>query len=94
MNKKQLSYIALVVITILSIPFITMQFTSEVNWSTFDFIIASILLFGFITLAVYSIKSIKNPKIRIGLILGIIILFLLIWTELAVGIFNSPFAGS
>lgn len=94
MNKKELSYIALVVITILSIPFIAMQFTSEVNWSTFDFIIASILLFGFITLAVYLIKSIKNQKIRIGLVIGIIILFLLIWAELAIGIFNSPFAGS
>jgi len=94
MSKKAFVNIAVVVIAILSIPFIAMQVTNQVNWSIFDFIIAGIILFGFITLAVYFIKSIKNPKIRIGLILGIIFLFLLIWAELAIGIFNSPFAGS
>ncbi|MBF1148374.1 MAG: hypothetical protein HXL67_01195, partial [Cloacibacterium normanense] len=31
---------------ILVIPFIGMQFTKEINWSSFDFLVAGILLFG------------------------------------------------
>lgn len=31
---------------LLVIPFIGMQFTKEINWSGFDFLIAGILLFG------------------------------------------------
>jgi len=40
------------------------------------------------------LKTIKNTKYRILIIGLILILFLLTWAELAVGIFDSPFAGS
>jgi len=36
----------------------------------------------------------KQLNTRIAIISFIILLFLLIWIELAVGIFNSPFAGN
>jgi len=70
-----------------------MQFTNEVNWNLFDFIIAAFLLLstGF-TINFILIKA-KFKKYRTELIIAIFIILTLIWAELAVGIFGSPFAG-
>ncbi len=71
-----------------------MQFTAEVNWSLFDFIAAGILLLGTglaIEFVLQKVKSIKNRILILGII---IILLLLLWVELAVGVFGSPIAGS
>ena len=42
--SKRISSYILLVIALLSIPLIAMQFTSEVNWTLFDFLVASFLL--------------------------------------------------
>jgi len=42
----------------------------------------------------FILRKINNTKSRIGVVAVVLVLFLLIWAELAVGIFNSPFAGS
>ncbi len=71
-----------------------MQFTEEVNWSVFDFIIGGALLF-LVGLALnVAWITIQKKEHRIILCLVILFLFVLIWAELAVGIFNSRFAGS
>jgi len=79
---------------LLLIPFIAMRFTKEVNWSRFDFILMGILLATTGLVCEYVYRKITNPKIKIAVIVGIVILFLLLWVELAVGIFNSPISGS
>ncbi|WGD35154.1 hypothetical protein [Olleya sp. YS] len=94
MSKKTVLYIVIIVMIILSIPLIAMQFTNTVNWSVFDFLVAGVLLVSLGLIATYLAKTIKNPNIKIVIIIVLIVLFLLIWAELAVGIFNSPFAGS
>lgn len=79
---------------LLPIPLIAMQFTSEVEWSFFDFLIMGILLIvtGLgIELALRLVPSTKNRIIICGFFLGA---FFLIWAEFAVGIFGTPFAGS
>lgn len=92
-NKSQ-QKILIAVAAILSIPLVAMQITNEVNWSLTDFIIMGILLTitGFSCEYIY--RSIPNKKHKFAVIAGILILLVLIWIELAVGIFNSPFAGS
>jgi len=40
------------------------------------------------------LRRIKSIDKRILIIGAIVVLFLLIWAELAVGIFGTPFAGS
>lgn len=40
------------------------------------------------------LKLIKNKKIRWITIALLCLIFLLVWAELAVGIFDTPFAGS
>jgi len=78
---------------ILLIPLITMQFTDEVNWSLFDFILmgAMLTITGFSVGTIY--KKVKNGNVSPILILYVILIFLLVWAELAVGLFGTPFAG-
>ena len=79
---------------LLSIPLIAMQLTDEVNWSFFDFLIMGIML-SITGLALgIIIKKIKYHKYRNIFIAIIIMIFLLIWAELGVGLFGTPFAGN
>lgn len=91
---KRLTIICLSVLGILLINFMAMFFTSEVNWSAFDFMVAGILLFG-IGLSIDQVL-LRVKTLRMRLVLCGLILFglFLLWAELAVGIFGSPIAGS
>jgi len=93
MKSKGIIIVLIVAALILLIPLIAMQYTDEVDWSALDFVIAYILLAA-VGLSVYFIsKLIKKPKRKWLIIAVIILLFVLVWTELAVGIFGTPFAG-
>ena len=95
MNKnKRIVTILLAVPLLLLIPFIAMQFSSEVNWSVFDFLLMGLLLLGVGLVFETVLRKVANKVNRIGLIAIILITFLLIWAELAVGIIGTPFAGS
>lgn len=84
---QHLVFIALGTVLILLVPLIAMQFTREVNWSLNDFITAGILLFS--TGLIYELLSRKFNKHK--LLVGIVVLlgFLYLWAELAVGIFTN-----
>ena len=64
------------------------------NWSPFDFIIAAVLLFGTAFLIHLVIRSEKAFRHKLMICLAIVFVLVLVWVELAVGIFGSPFAGS
>ncbi|MDX1372897.1 MAG: hypothetical protein R3321_10525 [Nitrososphaeraceae archaeon] len=94
MKKKNILRVIIIVMVVLIIPLLAMQFTEEVDWSLFDFIVAGILLSGLgfgIELIVVKAQSFGK---RLVFILLLLFMFLLIWAELAVGIFGTPFAGS
>ncbi len=93
MQNKRLIIIVLTSVIILLIPLIAMQFTDEVNWSLFDFIIAGALLLGTGLMCELAIRKVDKIKYRIAICLAILVLLLLIWAELAVGIFGTPFSG-
>ena len=71
-----------------------MRFTDEVNWTTSDFIIAGSLLVGSGLISEIVLRKIKNINYKVGLIMAILIIVILIWIELAVGIFGTQFGGS
>ena len=83
-----------IVALVLLIPLVAMQFTKEVNWDLTDFITMGILLF--ITGMGIEIvtRKVQSTKLKLALTLTILFILFLIWAELAVGIFGSPFAGS
>jgi len=94
MKNKRLIIILASVSVILLIPFIAMQFTDEVNWSFRDFAIMGVLLYGTGLICELVLRTVKSVPGRILICAGVVIAFLLIWAELAVGIFGTPFAGS
>ena len=79
---------------LLTIPLIAMQLTDEVEWSLFDFIIMGTLLLITGLMGEIIFKRVKNSKHRLILYIIIAMIFFLVWAELAVGIFGTPFAGS
>ncbi|MGB5418090.1 hypothetical protein [Algibacter sp.] len=92
--SKRLKTISICIIALLLIPLISMQFTDEVNWTLGDFIAAAILLFGAGISMEFFLKKFTKTSHRIIIISIIIVLLVLLWAELAVGIFGSPLAGS
>ncbi|HET8808676.1 MAG TPA: hypothetical protein VFM65_00235 [Flavobacteriaceae bacterium] len=92
-NKRLIGILTGVAI-LLFIPLIAMQFTEEVNWNLFDFIVMGILLLGTGLLCELVMRKVKKSEYRIAICAGILIAFFFIWVELAVGIFGTPFAGS
>nr|WP_309760802.1 hypothetical protein [Flavobacterium sp.] len=94
MENKRLIGIVLTVVVLLLIPLIVMQFTNEVNWTLFDFVVAGVVLLGTGFICELVIRKVKKTNHRIILCGGILAALLLIWIELAVGIFGTPLAGS
>jgi hypothetical protein len=93
-HKKNVAHIMIGTALILSIPLIAMQFSDEVDWSAGDFIIKGMLLFGTGMIYEFLVKKLRTTTqqlIAAGLLLAAL---LLLWAELAVGVFGSPFAGS
>lgn len=77
------------------IPLVAMQFTSEVDWTMFDFIVMGILISGTGLMIVLASRMIKNPTHRAIAIMALIAVLLITWVHLAVGIVDSwPLAGS
>jgi|TARA_B110000091_G_scaffold165027_1_gene176345 hypothetical protein len=79
---------------LLLIPLIGMAITDEINWSPFDFIIMGSLLIVLsigINFVSNQTKNFKNRVLYIGIL---VLIFMLIWVELAVGVFGTPFGGS
>lgn len=90
---KRIKFILLIVAFLLLIPLIAMQFTDEVNWGIFDFLVAGILLGGTGIGLELILRKIKTRRNRIVLIVTLCLTMLLIWVELAVGIFGTPIGG-
>ncbi len=93
-RNKRLTGIVLTVALLLLVPFIAMQFTNEVNWSLFDFVVAGVLLLGTGLLCELVMRKVSKIGYRIAICVVLLTVLLLIWIELAVGIFGTPFAGS
>jgi len=94
MKIKRLVIIPSVVAIPLLVPLIVMQFTNEVSWTLFDFIVAAFLLFIAAMAVGLIIRKVKDKTYRIIFSAVVFALFLLIWAEIAVGIFGTPFAGT
>ena len=77
-----------VIVTLLLIPFIAMQFTTEVKWTLLDFMVMSGLLATTGAAIEIILRTFKTKKQRLILSMVTVFLFLLTWAELAVGIFN------
>ena len=73
---------------LLATPLVAMQFTSEVDWSVGDFLVIGSLLAVLGLLLEGAARVARTPRNRAILMFAAVIGFLLVWAELAVGIFD------
>lgn len=93
MNKRLIGLVVLA-LAILSVPLIAMQFSSSWNWDGTDFLVMGFLLISTSLLCEWVLRKVKSTRARILLCGGILLCLLLIWAELAVGVFGTQWAGS
>jgi hypothetical protein len=74
---------------LLVLPFVAMQFTGEVKWSPGDFLFAA-LMFGTVGLLLeLAVRASPDWSYRGGVALAVLAGFVLIWSNLAVGILGN-----
>lgn len=92
--NKRLIGIVLTVVVLLLIPFTAMQFSEEVKWTLSDFVVAGTLLLGTGLLCELVIRKVRSTRRRVLICAVLLLMLLLVWAELAVGVFGTPLAGS
>lgn len=74
---------------LLLLPLIAMQFTDQVVWTGFDFAFAATLIFGVLAIFELAVRKTANRAYRAGVIFALVVSFLLIWINAAVGIIDG-----
>lgn len=104
-KNKRLIGILLAIVIILMVPLLSMQFNigfpdpgqegvNEFNWDAFDFAVMGTLLVTMGLIFEIAARNVKTIEQRVVIGMVVLTALFLIWVELAVGIFGSPFAGS
>lgn len=89
MEVRRIIRVALITGLLLLVPFIAMQFTDEVNWTAGDFVVMGTLLLivGFVFELI--VRRVKDKDRRFVAAVVLLLAFLYVWAELAVGIFTN-----
>lgn len=87
--KKNILRSALITGAVLLVPFLGMQFSAEVQWTFFDFVLMGALIFA--TGLAYEVVADKggNAVYRLAVAVAFLTVFLLAWVNGAVGIIGS-----
>jgi hypothetical protein len=88
-QTKRLIGIVLIIALLLLIPLITMQFTDEVKWTLFDFVIMGAALFGVGFAYELAARRSEKTVYRVAFGIGLAGAFLLFWVNGAVGIIGN-----
>lgn len=94
MRNKRLVIILAAIAALLLLPLVAMQFSDEVKWTPFDFVVAGALLLG--AGLTYEAVARKGHSRAYRLTVGVVIaaVLVMVWLELAVGVFGTPWGGS
>ena len=83
-----------ITLLLLLIPLMANWLNNEFHWKFGDFILMGAMIYGLGLISLILMNVAKNKILR-WIVTGLFFLiFLLIWVELAVGIFDTPFGGS
>jgi hypothetical protein len=75
--------------TLLLLPWIAMQFTAEVNWDGFDFLVFGAMLATACIACEIAVRASRSNTYRLAAAMAAGTGFLLVWINLAVGIIGS-----
>lgn len=78
-----------VIATLIALPAVAMQFTSEVNWTASDFIAAAVMLGGVGLAFEMAVRASGNMAYRAGAAIALGLSLLMLWANAAVGIAGS-----
>ena len=81
-------------LALLALPAVAMLFTAEVNWGPEDFAVGGVLLLGTALVLDRVLGSDLGRRTMLLAAGAVLLALLLVWAELAVGLFGSPLAGS
>lgn len=89
MNSNKLRTTYWVIAALLMVGAVTAnQFSAEFTWNKYDFLIFGIMLLGAGLAVELALMITKKPSHRLLSMVVIALTFLLVWAELAVGIFS------
>jgi len=91
--KQRAKYALVGTGVVLLVPLVAMLFTNDVKWGLFDFVIIGALLISASALYLYITTKLSPVSQTVATII-IVAVVMLLWGEMAVGIFGTPFAGS
>lgn len=95
MTKQQKTALIFAIPSVLmAAAFISNYFVEGFNWTGSDFLIAAILLFGTASFIYMIVNSKLSFRAKIMISIVIVLILMVIWVEMAVGLFGSPIAGS
>lgn len=94
MHTKDIAYPLLGTALLLLIPLAGNSLIEGWDWDQTDFLIMGVLIFGFGLAYMLLSKLAATAFSRLMIGGALLFVFLLIWAELAVGIFGTPWAGS
>lgn len=86
--ENRIKFLLVIVFGILLIPFIAMQLTDDVVWSFVDFLIAGLIIFSCLWIIDFILRKPYAFAMRFLIIFLIVVIFFIIWIELAVGLFD------
>lgn len=80
--KKHLSIVLYTTLVILMLPLVAMQFTTEVNWTVLDFVVAGCLLTGFGCL--FAVFNTNAKRLLTKVLAGVLVFvaLLAVWSTL------------
>ncbi|HKP70791.1 MAG TPA: hypothetical protein VJV05_15995 [Pyrinomonadaceae bacterium] len=94
LENKRLIAIVFGVGLLLLVPFVAMRFSNEMKWSSFDFAIVGFLLLATGLACEFVLRKVKRLEYRLAICGAILLALVVVWIELAVGLFGTPLAGS
>lgn len=94
MRYKRFVYRLVLVWSLLLLPWLGSLWTEEVQWKLGDYCVAGVLLGSVVVIVELILSFTLHRKYKRLFIVLSILFFMLVWVELAVGLFGSPFAGS
>jgi len=74
---------------LLSVPAVAMRLGADVDWTAFDFIVAGIMLAVPLTVFELALRASGGLAWRAGVVVALGTAFLIVWSNLAVGIIGS-----
>lgn len=79
---------------LLLIPFLAKVLMKDFDWTLFDFIVMGGLIYGAIFTLLLVTRLIQKQPYRLAMIFAILLVFILLYIDLAVGIFDFPWSGT